>query len=378
MLETASFFHTLAKYEVNFFVGVPDSLLASFCAYLDDHSPKHSHIIAANEGNAVATAIGFHLATGKLPAVYMQNSGLGNTINPLTSLADAEVYSVPMLLIIGWRGEPGVKDEPQHCKQGRITTTQLDTLEIPYWILDEESNSIEQIGTACASAIEKQAPVALIIRQNTFAPYASSHPKQALSELERETCLREILKLSHSDDLIVSTTGKTSRELYDLRNERKELQQDFLTVGGMGHAASIALGVALGRPDRRIICLDGDGSLIMHMGSMAVISQQKPKYFIHILLNNASHESVGGQPTAADTIDFDKLSHALGYIHYAKAETLSELINHWQYINNLKGPVFLEIRLKCSSRKNLSRPTSTPVENKIAFMEKAHGQYHRK
>lgn len=376
MLNAADFLCILKHHGVDFFTGVPDSLLASFCTLLDDEHPKNNHIIAANEGNAIATAIGFHLATGKLPAVYMQNSGLGNAINPLTSLADAEVYSVPMLLIIGWRGEPNSKDEPQHLKQGRITEKQLSTLEIPYWILDKETNHAAQISAACEIAIDTQAPVALVIRQNTFAPYTSKLQRQALSELEREACLRQILQLSKTDDLIISTTGKTSRELYELRNERNELQQDFLTVGGMGHTASIALGVALGSPNRRIICLDGDGSLIMHMGSMAIICQQQPQGFIHVLLNNAAHESVGGQPTAATTIDFSMLSKALGYVHYAKAETLSELSYHWQHIDNLKGPVFLEIRLKCGSRSNLSRPTSTPTENKIAFMEKVYGLQH--
>lgn len=373
MIEPAHLFDTLVRRGVDLFTGVPDSLLASFCAYVDDHVETSRHLIAANEGNAVAIALGYHLASGKLGAVYMQNSGLGNAVNPLTSLADAEVYRVPMLLIIGWRGEPGTKDEPQHKKQGRVTREQLDVLEIPHWIVQADTDVDAVVDAALASIAATGTPAALLVRKDSLAPYQSRRKNAPLSRLQREEALRCILELTGTNDLIISTTGKTSRELFDLRAGRGDPQRDFLTVGGMGHTASIALGVALGRPDRRVVCLDGDGSLLMHMGALPVIATRQPPHFVHVLLNNGAHESVGGQATAAVHVDFSKLADAVGYSAYACAEDVEGLISAWHQLATRQGTVLLEVKLRCGSRDDLGRPTSSPQENKLAFMEAARG-----
>jgi phosphonopyruvate decarboxylase len=370
MIAPESLFDGLRRRGIGMFVGVPDSLLKSFCAYVADHGSRSEHIIAANEGNAVAIAVGYHLATGKLGAVYLQNSGLGNTINPLTSLADADVYRVPLLLIIGWRGEPGVKDEPQHVKQGRITKAQLDLLEIPYQVLQADSDVDAVLESVFESARTTNAPVALLVRQDTFSNY-KLRQKASATEFQREDALRQLLALAHADDLFVSTTGKTSREVFELRVERKEAQRDFLTVGGMGHTSSIALGVALGNPRKRVICLDGDGSMLMHMGAMPIIGSMKPSNLIHVLLNNAAHESVGGQPTVAGEIDVAAIARATGYTAYAVATDRASLAAAWATLAGSSGPVLLEVRISIGSRDNLGRPSSTPEENKRAFMAAA-------
>jgi len=373
MIQPKDFFEAMTARGVGFYAGVPDSLLANFCAYVDDQGGRDQHLITANEGNAVALAMGYHMATGKVAMVYMQNSGLGNTINPLTSLVDPEVYKVPMLLVIGWRGEPGIKDEPQHIKQGRVTLEQLDILEIPHWVVDANSNVDDVLNAAFASTRERNAPVALVVRKDTFAKYKPQNTRVEASTLAREAALEQLLQLCAEDDLIVSTTGKTSREVFELRVKHGQKQRDFLTVGGMGHTASIALGVAIGQPNRRVVCFDGDGSMLMHMGSMPVIATYKPQKFIHVLLNNGSHESVGGQATSAHVVDFAQLAKAVGYSGYAVASDLIELQNAWCRLQNTNGPVLLEIKIKNGSREDLGRPTSTAEHNKLAFMESIGG-----
>lgn len=370
MIAPHDFFTQAKASGIRFFAGVPDSLLANLCAYIDDHSAAGEHVITANEGNAIALAAGYHLSSGNTAAVYMQNSGLGNTINPLTSLTDPEVYKIPMLLIIGWRGEPGVKDEPQHIKQGRITPAQLDLLEIPYWVLDAHSNLPDLLGAALEKMHSSNAPVALLVRKDTFSKYKSTRTAQLQSSLQREDALRELLSLS-GDDLVVSTTGKTSREVFEIRNQAGLPQRDFLTVGAMGHTASIALGVALGNPEKRVICIDGDGSALMHLGALPIIGSLKPRNLVHVLLNNAAHESVGGQPTVAGEMDFQAISAASGYVGYFRAETLDQLKAAWDTIQNAAGPILLEVRIGIGSRDDLGRPTSTPEQNKLAFIQVA-------
>jgi phosphonopyruvate decarboxylase len=371
MIQPKEFFEAMTSRGVGFYSGVPDSLLANFCAYVDDEGGRNQHLITANEGNAVALAMGYHMATGKVAVVYMQNSGLGNTINPLTSLADPEVYKVPMLLVIGWRGEPGVKDEPQHVKQGRVTLRQLDLLEIPHWVLDVNCDVNAILDAAFASMRERNAPVALVVRKDTFAKYKSQRGGTDTSNLARELALEQLLKLCGDNDLIISTTGKTSREVFELRVKHGQKQRDFLTVGGMGHTASIALGVAIGQPQRRVVCLDGDGSLLMHMGSMPVIAGYKPERFMHVLLNNGSHESVGGQPTSARSVNFAELAEAVGYAGYAVANDVSSLHQAWGSLIHKTGPVLLEVKIKNASRADLGRPNTTAEQNKLAFMEAA-------
>ena len=367
MILASNFIKALQSRYIDFFVGVPDSLLKDFCAYVDDNLPKEKNIIAANEGGAIAMASGYHMATGKVAAVYLQNSGLGNIINPLTSIADKEVYSIPMLLIIGWRGEPNIKDEPQHIKQGRITLKQLDILEIPHLIIGSQSDP-DEVATWVQENIDTTgASVALVVKNGTFAPYKGTHQSRFSADLKREAVLEHILQLT-SDAVIVSTTGKTSREVFELRTKKQEEQHDFLTVGGMGHAGSIALGVALGQPEKKVVCLDGDGAVLMHMGALPIIGSLQPKNFVHILLNNASHESVGGQPTVADRMDFEAIAMACGYRAFASVSTMRELTDAWVQLANSVGPVMLEVRIAPGSRADLGRPTSTPNENKQAFM----------
>ncbi len=368
MIEPKSFFDVLNLHGIGFYAGVPDSLLANFCAYVDDQGGRDRHLITANEGNAVAVAMGYHMATGKLAAAYMQNSGLGNAINPLTSLADVEVYKVPMLLIIGWRGEPGEKDEPQHIKQGRVTLGQLKLLEIPYWVLDANSDIQVIAEAAFATIAERNGPVALVVRKDTFAAYKPQNKRTETFTLTREDALEQMLSLCGPDALVVSTTGKASREVFELRAKLAQPQRDFLTVGGMGHTSSIALGVALGQPNRQVVCLDGDGSLLMHMGAMPVIADLKPENFVHVLLNNGSHESVGGQATSAHKISFEKLAYAVGYAAYAVAHDRDSLNSAWKRLGQVRGPVLLEVKLRTGSRHDLGRPTVTAEQNKLDFM----------
>jgi phosphonopyruvate decarboxylase len=371
MIQPRQFFEALNARGISLYAGVPDSLLANFCAYIDEHASHNQHLITANEGNAVAIAMGYYLATGQVAAVYMQNSGLGNTVNPLVSLVDPEVYNVPMLLIIGWRGEPGVTDEPQHVKQGRITLEQLDVLEIPYWVVDAGSDVIAILDAAIAAMAGRNAPVALVVRKDTFAKYTPKRQILELSGLVREAALEQLLALCDKDDLVVSTTGKTSREVFELRASNGQAQRDFLTVGGMGHTSSISLGVAIGQPSRRVICLDGDGSLLMHMGAMPIIAACKPRRFIHVLLNNGAHDSVGGQSTVASDIDFARLADSVGYVGYAEASDVGSLIKAWDKLTKITGPVLLEIKIRKGSREDLGRPTNSTVQNKLAFMEAA-------
>jgi phosphonopyruvate decarboxylase len=313
------------------------------------------------------------LSTGKTGVVYLQNSGLGNTINPLTSLTDPEVYRIPLLMIIGWRGEPGVKDEPQHVKQGRITAAQLELLEIPHWVLDADSDVESLLKEVFATLHRTNAPVALLVRKDTFSKYKSRRESVQASSLKREEALGHLLTLAGPDDLVVSTTGKTSREVYELRLRRGEAQRDFLTVGCMGHTASIALGVALGNPKRRVICLDGDGSMLMHLGALPIIGDLQPANLVHVLLNNAAHESVGGQPTVAGNVDFAALSKASGYRAYQVAANANELKSRWHQLTAQPGPVLLEVKISTGSREDLGRPAGAAEDNKRAFMEIASG-----
>jgi phosphonopyruvate decarboxylase len=371
MIQPKDFFEAMSARGVDFYAGVPDSLLANFCAYLDDHAGRNQHLITANEGNAVALAMGYHMATGKVAMIYMQNSGLGNTINPLTSLADTEVYKVPMLLVIGWRGEPGVKDEPQHVKQGQITLKQLDILGIPHWTIDASSQVDVVLDAAFTAIKERNSPVALVVRKDTFAKYKPQNKQTETATLARESALETLLAMCDPEDLIVSTTGKTSREVFELRAKHQQSQRDFLTVGGMGHTSSIALGVAIGLPGRRVVCLDGDGSLLMHMGAMPVIANYRPHKFIHVLLNNYSHESVGGQATSARLVNFEELAKAVSYAGYAVAHDTTTLVDAWKKLSQMDGPLLLEVKVRNGSRDDLGRPTSTAEQNKLAFMESA-------
>ncbi len=371
MITPQFFYNILKTNNTLFFTGVPDSLLKNFCAYLTDTAEQKNHIIAANEGNAIALAAGHYLAKGTIPLVYMQNSGIGNTVNPLLSLADKEVYSTPMLLMIGWRGEPEVHDEPQHIKQGRVTTALLEEMEIPYCILDtDESAAEKQIETAYQTMKDTQAPYAIVIRKGTFSSYTLKNNEEVPGTMSRESAIETIIQNVPAQSAFVSTTGKASRELYELRNKYNQGHAaDFLTVGSMGHASQIALGIALEKPEKKIFCLDGDGAAIMHMGAMAVIGTQKPENLVHIVLNNGAHDSVGGQPTIGRQIDLCAIAKACGYDETLSVSTAEELKKAVIQTADTKKTVFIEIIVTKGAREDLGRPAEAPCENKAAFMK---------
>ena len=371
MFSPKLFYDKLVKCGVTFYTGVPDSLLKNFCYYVDDNVSGENHIIAANEGGALALAMGYHLATEQVPLVYLQNSGLGNLVNPLLSLTDREVYSTPGILLIGWRGEPGVSDEPQHKKQGRVTLELLNTMEVPYSILgnDMSENEVLSVVSSCVESARSESRVrALVVKKDFFGTYTPEKRYESEYGLTREKAIQ--LVASHcGDDLIVATTGLASRELYEYRSKTcKDHSRDFLVVGGMGHANQIALGLALNQPGRRIICLDGDGAIIMQMGAIPLIGTIKPQNLIHIVLNNGAHDSVGGQKTAALDIELSAIAKSSAYPHVFSSETEEDVLETLLKIDRLKGPIFFEIRVKKGFRSEIGRPKTTPLENKINFI----------
>lgn len=370
MLESSWFLNILQETGTYFFTGVPDSLLKHFCAYVNDHVSDENHIIAANEGGAVAMAAGHHLATGNLALVYMQNSGQGNAVNPLASLADPDVYGIPMLLLVGWRGEPGLPDEPQHVKQGKITLKLLETLGIGYDVLPQDpASAADVIQTSASTAREKSAPQAIVVQKGTFESYRPQRVESNPYQLSREDAIKAIVDHLKPHDLVVSTTGKTSRELFEYRMAKAQNPgHDFLTVGSMGHASQIAFRIALDRPDRQVFCFDGDGAMLMHLGSLAIIGSRKPKNFKHVLFNNGTHDSVGGQPTVGFNVDFGTVAKACGYRHTYLADSQEGLDAATEEALLATGPVLLEIRVRRGARSNLGRPTSSPSQNKREFV----------
>ena len=366
MIDTKEFYDCLLSNQMDFFTGVPDSLLANFCACVKQNSPDNRNIIAANEGNAVGIACGYHIATGKYGVVYMQNSGEGNAVNPLLSIADEEVYSIPLLLLIGWRGEPGTKDEPQHKKQGKVTLALLEAMGIEYEILQDDY--IPQIEKAVAYMRTHRKPYAIVVRKGSFSDYIISKEK-ADFPLSREQALECVLSCIPEQDFIVSTTGKTSREIFEIREARGQSHSsDFLTVGGMGHTSSIALGMSLGT-DRNVYCIDGDGSFIMHMGAFAINADKAGANFKYILNNNGAHESVGGQPTVGFKIDIPAVLRAVGFKHIFTAETPEEITSAMEQLVNVRLGALI-IYTHQGSRENLGRPTVSPIDNKKAMMDR--------
>ena len=354
-----------------FYTGVPDSQLKALCNYLMARygiDPKH-HLIAANEGNCAALAAGYHLATGKVPVVYMQNSGEGNIINPVASLLNDKVYAIPTVFIIGWRGEPGIHDEPQHIYQGQVTLKLLEDMDIAAFVIDKETTEqalaarMEEFREILAAGKD----VAFVVRKGalTDAPRVEYRNENVML---REQIIRHVVQLS-GEDPIVSTTGKASRELFETRVANGQSHQyDFLTVGSMGHSSSIALGVAIQKPEQRIWCVDGDGAVLMHMGAMALIGTNRPKNLIHVVINNGAHETVGGMPTVADRIDLVAIARACGYPYAVCAHNFDELDRELTAARNRKALSFIEVPCAIGAREDLGRPTTTALENKQNFM----------
>ncbi len=355
----------------DFFCGVPDSLLKDFCAYVTENFDKKKNIITANEGNAIALAVGHYLATSNPALVYMQNSGSGNTINPLLSLADEEVYNVPLLIFVGWRGEPDKKDEPQHIKQGKVTDDIFDACKIEHSVLSDDEKSAEiEILKAFDYMQKTLKPYVFVIKKGTFEKYEKQKSPNKF-EMSRETAISTVMNFVDEKSVIVSTTGQISRELYEIREKSGQPHNaDFLTVGSMGHASSIALGIALEKPDKAVFCFDGDGAFLMHMGAIPVIAEQSPQNFKHVLFNNEAHDSVGAQKTSANVVNFKDLAISCGYKNAFSVEKLDDLKNIMPEFLTAESPSLLEIKVNCGARADLGRPKEKPVQNKIAFMEK--------
>lgn len=356
----------------DFYTGVPDSQLKALCNFLMDRygiDSKH-HIIAANEGNCTALAAGYHLATGKVPVVYMQNSGEGNAINPIASLLSDKVYAIPVIFVIGWRGEPGIHDEPQHIYQGEVTVKLMEDMNVSTFVVDKMTKE-EELSTMMSEyrkLLSVGKSVAFIIRKGalTDAPnieYANNN------KMSREEIIRHIVSVS-GDDLIVSTTGKASRELFEIREANEQSHKyDFLTVGSMGHTSSIALGVALNKPDKKIWCIDGDGAVLMHMGAMAVIGVNKPSNLVHVVINNGAHETVGGMPTVVSDIDIVGIAKACGYPNAVCVDDFASLDKELEILKSRDELSLVEVKCSIGAREDLGRPTTTAIENKEKFMD---------
>ena len=369
MIRPEFFIEKLRENGIDCFAGVPDSLLKNICAYITDHSDAQHNIIAANEGAAIGIAAGHYLATGKPACVYMQNSGEGNIINPLASLTDEEVYNIPVLLLIGWRGRPGVHDEPQHVKQGKVTTGLLNVMGVNYEVLSkDEDKAVKQIAKA-VKALQNKEVFALVIEKDTFEDYKLQNVEENDLTMTREEAIQTVAAALGEKDCIVSTTGMISRELFEYRAAMNQgHERDFLTVGSMGHASQIALGISMAKPDRKVWCFDGDGAAIMHMGSMAIVANKAPKNYVHIVFNNGAHDSVGGQPTVGLKIDLPAVAKAVGYKATYTVDSKDALNVILSEAKNLEGPVLIEIKVKKGNRKDLGRPTTTPIQNKEALM----------
>lgn len=371
MIAPADFLRALRANDIRFVAGVPDSLLKDVCAAMTEGLTAENHVIAANEGAAVGLALGHYLGSGRPALVYLQNSGLGNTVNPIASLADPAIYGAPMILLIGWRGEitadgAQLADEPQHKAQGRVTREQLDLLGLPWRVIDAASDIAADLAWAATEALAQNRPVALVARKGAFA----SHPLTTEDDPAlptREAAIAAVLEALPPGAVVVSTTGMASREVFELRKGTGAgHERDFLTVGGMGHAVSIACGIARAQPARRVVCLDGDGAMLMHMGALTESARQPN--LLHVVLNNAAHDSVGGQPTAAARLNLTALAAACGYPNTARPATLDALAAAVTDLPDTGGATFLEVRCRRGARADLGRPTRTPAENKEDFM----------
>ncbi len=364
---------TCAAAGIDFFTGVPDSQLKGLCdtLYATYGVGGKQHIVAANEGNAIGLCAGHFLATGRPALCYMQNSGLGNAVNPLASLMDAQVYALPCLLVVGWRGEPGVHDEPQHVKQGQVTLRQLELLDVPYMVLDKAMSDAE-FDAAFADIrthLDAGHTAAIVVKKGALT--CSLKPKYGNNrQLTREDAAAQILRAADDRDVFVSTTGKLSRELFELREAAGQgHEKDFLTVGSMGHASMIALGIALEQPTRRVWCLDGDGAALMHLGAMAVLGQRKPANLLHVVINNAAHETVGGMPVCEGALDVSAVAKAVGYKHVFRAEDGPSLDAALDAAKRCRGLTLVEVMCAVGARADLGRPTTTPQQNRDALMK---------
>ena len=374
MIKAKKLLKFLKKNKISFFTGVPDSVLKNFTLLLNSFESKN-HITSVNEGSAISIGIGYHLSSKKIPCVYMQNSGLSNAINPLISIAHKGVYSIPLLLLIGWRGSPGSKDEPQHLIKGKITRNILKLLGIKYEIINNDKD-FYKIKSLINTSKKRSVPVACLFKKNAFNK-KKENPNEKIKKTEkykkngilRSQVIREILNCVNNNTRIISTTGYTSRELHQIRKDEKYNKgKDFYMIGGMGHSSSVALGVAL-KNNKKVLCLDGDGSMLMHLGSLHTNGLMNKKNFKHILLNNRSHESVGGQEINFKRIQMEKLTKGLGYSKYIKISKKKDLKKKIKYLLNFSGSIFAEILIEKGIIENLARPKNF-IKIKKDFLKK--------
>lgn len=370
-MKIESFMKEMENAGIDFYTGVPDSQLKALCDFLmHRYGIGKTHMIAANEGNCTALAAGYHLATGKIPMVYMQNSGIGNIINPAASLLNDKVYGIPCVFVVGWRGEPGIHDEPQHIFQGEVTIRLLEDMDIQTFVVTKETAESEIAGflKEAESRFGAGKSIAFVVKKGAFS-FDETVAYENENQMKREDIIRSIAQTA-GEDIVVSTTGKASRELFEIRESRKESHKyDFLTVGSMGHSSSIALGIAMNQPDQKVWCIDGDGAALMHMGAMAVMGANRPENLIHIVINNGAHETVGGMPTVAGTINLCTIAKGCGYQTVLHVETQPELTDALRTAKTARELVFVEVMSSIGARSDLGRPTTTAKENKENFMK---------
>jgi phosphonopyruvate decarboxylase len=374
MINQKAFYESLEKEGVTFITGVPDTLLNEFCKYVDTHLPKEQHVIAANEGNAIGLAAGYQVGTGTVPLVYMQNSGIGNAMNPLLSLTNKDVFGIPMVLLIGWRGDPSINDHPQHAKQGELTTVLMEDMDIPFRVVEnDDEKAIETAQWAVQTAKKMSSPVALIGQKGVFSKAKKDEVDDSNSpySMSREEAMECLIEYLPKNSIFVATTGRATRELYGLRNKYGSgHNQDFLNVGAMGHASSIANGIALAQKKRLVVCLDGDSAAIMHLGSLTTAGKLQSKNFLHVVLNNGAHESVGGQPSAGFMANFTVIAENSGYQTVGKpVETASELQETVKKLLAKEGPAFIDVHVRKGIRKDLGPLDINHREYKEALMK---------
>ncbi len=371
MIAPSAFVSALQRHGIGLVTGVPDSLLKELCAEIQATLPGGQHCVAPSEGAAVGLAIGHYLATQKPAMVYLQNSGLGNIVNPVTSLVADAIYGIPMLLVIGWRGETTdcgeqIADEPQHMFQGRITPAQLDLLDIPYRILDAGSDPDAALDEAFGCAVAASKPFALLVRRGSFAQSGAASLPDLSGRLSREAAIEQVLAALPPTAAVVSTTGMASREVFEIRKKHQQgHERDFLVVGGMGHALAIATGVAQARPGQRVACLDGDGALMMHSGSLAMGARCPG--LVHVVLNNEAHDSVGGQPTVGNGLSLARIADSFGYSLACCVGTANELAQALQAALATDKASFIEVICKKGNRADLGRPDRSPLQNRQEF-----------
>ena len=370
-MNSMDFIALACKAGISFFTGVPDSLLQPFCndLYRKWGSNAAHHVVAHNEGGSVGLAAGHYLATGKPACVYMQNSGIGNIVNPVASLMDAQVYGIPALYVIGWRGQPGVKDEPQHIFQGAISEKMLENIGLSVSIITPETTdeAVEKRLNLFFEGAKAGKSAAFLVEKGAFAG-STPAAYQNIYTFSRESAVG-LVAASAAEDIIVSSTGQISRELFEIREKAAQgHEKDFLTVGSMGHDSMIALGIALKQPQRHVWCLEGDGSFLMHLGAAGLIGSLQPANLIHVVLNNSAHDTVGGMPTYAGKVDLLKIAAGMGYRHTARAADEQQLLSALGQAKTAEGPAFIEVCVALGARGDLGRPTTTPQENKAALM----------